>query len=612
GGTAQYVGAGFQTVERIADVEFNNRWNVRARPGESRASNFILEDTINYLPVPRLSLLASNGYLSQGGDFFSIRQQYTGRFLGDSILPSADYTFELITTDTLQAARRGNWYRQRGGISRAFGAVTPGFRFERENREDRAGSSLTDTLYPSSFRFLEIGPDLRIDLPFMSTTASARYRIDDSVRYDAASRVNRFLRDGIARTFTLHGALRGIRDLTSTIDFTYRLKSYDSISQVDLSNRLERSTILGRSQTRWVGFDRGLEVDGLYDVQTEQAARLQRLFLLVPHGRGEYIWTDLDSNGRQTEEEFRLALPGEGDYVRYDFPTEQLYPVINLTTSARVRLQPARFLAPESGLGKLLAQVTAETTLRLEEKSQDERESDIYLLRLSHFQNDSTTLLGNATVQQDLNLFESNPEYSFRLRYYDRQGLTHLVSSVERNRSTERTLRTRWQPTFDIGLQLDLGANNELLTSSDTSSRRTFNLSLLTAANDFSYRPEQSLELGWIVKLTSSRDILPIVPRTTFLNTNEIRAIYSIESRGQIRLSIERTGVSGTNVGEDPLALPYQLTDGYAIGTTWIGRASIEYRFGSNIQASLSYTGRAQPPTNRVLNIGQAEVRAFF
>ncbi len=609
---AQYVGANFQTVERLGEVEFSSRWNVASRPGEGRNDFFILIDTVVYAPVRRLELLASNGYLSQGSAFSSLRQEYTGRFFGDTSLPSADYTFELITTDTLRRTRTSNWMKQRGGISYNLGIMTPGVRFEYEHREDRAGSSLLDTLFPGSFSFFEAGPELRVDLPFMTTTAIARYRIDDSVRFDTAGGGGGFFNDGRSLTYTLRGELRGVRDLSSTIDFTYRIKQYDSVPFTDQARRLDNSTVLARSQTRWSGLDRGLDLDALYEVQTEQAARLQRLFVRVPFGQGEYTWIDIDSNGRQTEEEFRLALPGEGEYVRIDIPTEQLFPVVDLRASARFRLQPRRFLAAGTALGDLLEPVTAETYLRLEEKSQSPDEADIYFLRLGKFQNDSTTLVGNSTVQQDINLFESNPEYSFRLRYLGRQGLARLVSTVERTEDVERSLRVRWQPTADIGLQLDLASENGLLRSSDSLSNRTFDLSSLSATNDFSYRPERSLELGWMLKLASTEDVLPITPRTTMLNTNAIRAVYAIETRGRLRAEVERTNVSGRNLGGDSFSIPYQLTDGYAIGTTWIGRLSLEYRFGGNIQASVSYTGRAQPPSNRVIHIGQAEVRAFF
>ncbi len=613
-GGAQYINAGFEPLERIGSVDFSNEWNTSTFFGESGLNDFKAEGRLSWLPVRPLEISAYGGTLLRGSLFRSYRQVYAARLAGDTLLPSADYSFELITTaDSVLYRRDARWMKQFGGVSYRLGPFIPGFRFGFENREDRSPSSLADTLLPSTFRYFEYGPDLQIRLPFMATTASARYRVNDSVRYAPTDGSSRYFRDGDALSFTLHGELLGIRELTSLLDLTVRKVKYDSVPSALADQRLDKNTILMKSQTRWSPFDRGLDLDALYDVQTEQAARIQYVFVQVPYGQGQYVWIDRDGNGVASDDEFRYTTAGDGNYLRFDLPTERLYPVIDLHTSARVRLQPTKILGAESGLGRLLAPLTSETFLRLEEKSQDERESDIYLLRLSKFLSDSTTITGNSLLQQDFNLFETNPEYSFRLRYLERRSLTRLVNTVERTSAIERSLRVRWQPTIDVGIQLDLGTNNGLLRSSDTGSIRAYDLSSLTATNDFSYRPEQSLELGWVFKLTSTEDVHPTLPRTTFLSSNAIRAVYSIETRGRLRGEIERTNVTGENLeGGDVFSLPYQLTEGYAIGTTWIARASFEYRFGGNIQASVTYTGRAQPPSNRVIHTGQAEVRAFF
>lgn len=612
-GSAQYINSQFESLERLSSVNFNTDWNTSAALGQSGLNDFKAEGALTYLPITALELSAYEGVLQRGSLFRSYRQLYSALLRGDSTLPAADYAYEVIRTgDSTIERTNGLWIKQRGGASYRIGPFVPGFRFSYENRQDRGATVQSDTLLPTTFSYLEFGPDLQIQFPFMLTQAQLRFRNDDSVRY-APVTGSRFYHDGASQTFTLHGELLGVRALTSTLDLTYRRKSYDSVPSADPTQRLDNNTILAKSQTRWSPFDHAIDLDALYDVQTQQAARVQRVFVQVPYGQGQYIWIDRDSNGVRTEDEFRLTTAGDGNYVRLDLPTDQLYPVINLSSSARVRLTPTKFFAAGTGPSRLFAPLTSETYLRLDEQSQDERESDIYLLRLSKFQNDSTTITGNSLLQQDFNLFETNPEYSFRLRYLDRRGLTKLVSTIERTQGIERSLRIRWQPTIDIGLQLDLGSNSGFLRSTDTSSTRAYDLSSLTATNDFSYRPEQSLELGWTFKVTSTKDVYPITPRTTFLSSNTVRAVYSIETRGRIRGELERTNVTGENVeGGDVFSLPYQLTDGYAIGTTWVARATFEYRFGSNIQASINYTGRAQPPSNRVIHTGQAEVRAFF
>ncbi|MBK8911619.1 MAG: hypothetical protein IPM61_09860 [Chlorobi bacterium] len=610
--SARYLQNEFRAVERLGEVEFGNQWNTGARLGEGGTDDFVAEGALHWQPLRQLELGGSAGWLSRGGLFTSLRQQYSAQLRGDTTLPGADYTAELIgTRDTVGGGNTvSNWLRQRGGISYAVGRFTPGFRFLAENRDDR-NKAVGDSLLPASFRFFEFGPELRVELPFMSGMASVRFRNEDSARIDTATRQHQLRADGTAATWSLRGELRGVKNLNSSADFTYRTRSYKDIPGVP--TRLNSVTVLGRSQTRWSGFNRGVDLEALYEVQTEQAARLQYLYIRVPFGQGEYVWIDLDSNGVQTENEFRLTNASDGEYARRTLQTEQLFPVIDLRTSLRLRLASKSLLDPKEGIGSWLAPLTAETVLRLEEKSQTEKESDIYLLRLSTFQNDSTTAMGNGTIQQDINLFENNADYSFRLRWSQREGMTKLFNATERSGSTERSLRARWQPTFDVGLQLDLAGNRSFLRTTETASTRAFDATTLSAASDLSYRPTNNLEVGWRLKVATNEDRLPATPRSTTVSTNELRCIYSIETSGRLRAELERTVATGQNISAgDIYSLPYQLTDGYVIGTTWVGRATFEYRISGNIQLSVTYTGRAQPPSNRVLHLGQAEVRAFF
>ncbi len=608
----RFVDAQFQAVNRIGEAEFDRRWNTTGRTGESGFDDFITEGQLDWKPNQLFDVTAGVGNLSRGDFFSSLRQEYGVRF-GDKSFPLAtDYKIELIASqDTLAGGKNSDWLKGRGGVSYRLGPVIPGFRVEHQRRDDvRTGA---DTLLPGTFRFIEAGPDLKLDFPFLLTSASARFRFDDSARFDPNFSDTRFLSDSKAETWTLRGELRGVRAFRSTLDFTYRKKTFDSIPGLDPSNRLPNSSILARSESRWTGLNKGAEVEGVYEVQTERAARLQRVFVRVRVGDGGYIWQDLDGNGIQTENEFRETNAGDGEYVRVNLPTDQLFPVIDLDATLRLNLRPENFLSDSSLLGTILKPVTSETFLRVEEKSQSENESDVYLLKFSTFQDEQTTLFGNALIQQDFNLFERGRDFSARLRFISRTGLTQLYNDVERSRSFERSLRLKWNPSIDIGLQLDGALENRSLLGEDLDATRAFDLSAINAETDFSYRPERSLELGWIFQIRSAEDVFPAIPRTTFLTGNEIRAQYSIETKGRLRATLERTVVEGQNLqGGDVFSLPFQLTDGYAIGTTWVGQLSFDYRFGANIQASITYTGRAEPPTNRVRHTGQAEVRAFF
>lgn len=607
-GRLRYVSSEFLGIDRVGEVDFNNQWNASGRPGETGRSDMIAEGEIGWRPAPRFECIVSGGILRRQQDFQSLRGGASVRLDPGHDVPGGEYAVELIGADSSAGLRRDLWVRQRAGFRWPVGGIVPGLQAEWERRVDRA--SAADTLVPTSFGAVGFGPDLGIDLGPVRTFASFRYRVEDSVR--GVDRGRAFVRDGDVRTFRIRGDLYGIPTLSSSIDLTWRVRRYDSVDAPPSTGRLDNSTLGIRSQSRWKGFDNGLDLDALYEAQSERAARLQRLFIRVPFGQGEYLWVDGNGDGLQSTEEFRLTNGGDGEYVAVTLPTEELFPVVDLRATLRLRMSPRRFIDRESALGRLLSPVSMETFLRLDEKSQSQDDRSIYLLDLTRFQNDSTTITGASTIQQDLLMFESNPEFSIRFRFLDHRVFTRLVASSERTRSVERTMRLRWRPTFDIGLQFDAGFNGGSLHSSDTMSRRQFDITTTMGSGDLGYRPADDLEIGWLLTVVSNDDAILFPVRSTTRATNSIRGVYSIQGRGRLRLDLERTNVAGRNVSADIFSLPYQLTDGYAIGTTWVGRVTFDYRFGTNIQASITYTGRVQPADRRLFNIGSAEVRAFF
>lgn len=604
----RYLTSQFRAIDRISEVDFDNHWNAVGRPGETGKRDAVVEGELEWRPARRLELTFSGGMLERGSAFRSRRGQAVLRLEPRAALPGGEYAIDVIDVDSTAGFRNDIWLRQRGGVTWPVGGFTPGLRFAWERRLDRVSAS--DTIAPTSFRYLEAGPELKVAAGAVLATASFRYRLDDSVRGAGSGRT--FVRDGTSRTVQVRGELVGVSGLASSLDLTWRLRSYDPVQGIDPSSRLDNSSLALRSRTRWSLFDRGLDLDASYTGQSERAARLQRLYIRVPFGQGEYVWIDRDSNGVQNVEEFKLTNAGDGEYVPVILPTEDLFPVTDLAASLRIRAQPGRFIDRFSTLGLFLGPLTTETILRVDEKSQSTDDAAIYLLDLSRFQDDSTTINGGSVVQQDIILYESNPDFSTRFRIQDRRGLTRLVTALERSRTLERSVRMRWRPTFDVGLQFDLGLNRGLLRSTDSLSRRSYDLSSTTGTGDLGYRPASEWEFGWTLTVAQNDDVAQLPARSTTRNTNVVRGIYSIENHGRFRVDIERTSVAGVNIGNDVFSLPFQLTDGYAIGTTWVARASLEYRFGANIQASVLYTGRVQPQSKTLFSIGTAEVRAYF
>jgi hypothetical protein len=400
------------------------------------------------------------------------------------------------------------------------------------------------------------------------------------------------------------------RSLSSSLSLTLRSKEFtDEFKQ---HGDVNTSVMLLRSQSRYTPLQRAIETDLYYEFSSERSARMERVFVRVTPGSGNYKYLgDLNGNGIQDENEFELTR-FDGDYVALVLPTDQLFPVVDLRTSVRFRLQPARLLPSASTtVEKILRSLSTETYARVDERSTETDTKQIYLLHFSHFQNDRTTITGSNQFTQDLFVFENSPDLSFRFRFNQRRGLMQLVTSTERSFLQERSVRIRSQLIPEIGNQTDYTNGNDRLTSTETSPRQR-DLTSNTVNSDFSYRPYRQWEIGWTLSVAEILNHASNQLGTADINTQALRLVYAIPSIGQLRSELSREEALLKNTKIDPQQpLPYEFTNGKTIGKTILWQISFEYRLTQNTQLTLNYNGRSEGGGVPV-HFFRAEARAFF
>jgi len=425
------------------------------------------------------------------------------------------------------------------------------------------------------------------------------------VRVENVYTAGTVMRESRALTQNYGARLSSWNDLSSSLDLTLRNRDYTEM--FEQQGRADVTTVLVRSQTRYTPLRRGIETDLLYQVSTEQSSRLQRIFVRVAPGSGQYRYLgDLNNNGIADEEEF-VPVRFDGDYVAVTVPTDELLPIIDLNASVRVRLTPSRFLDAQGWVGGVLRALSTETYARVDEKSTEKDLKKIYLLQFRSFQQDSTTLSGSTIFTQDVHLFEGKPDFSLRFRFNERQGLNTLSGGVERFYGRERSIRLRWQFLRELSAEVDLENRTDRVTSAQASSRLRDILGN-DIRLDLSYRPEQNVQFGLALLLSNATDSSPAVPLEADINTQTVRWVLSFEGAGQLRLEGSREEVLLSGPSQ---VYAFELTRGRVPGKTWLWRAAFDYRITSFIQATAGYDGRAEGGRSPV-HSARAELRAFF
>lgn len=590
----RFVDGKFVAIDRTNDIEFGRRWGVDSLV---QLDEEIQEASLAYHPVDDVSVGGAYGKITRGDVLRSVRNEGNISLRGPD-LPRVEYTMESIRSREVLTDNSSKWFRQRGAVSSTLGDITPRFRFETEDRAIRSLVTLGDKQGSFAYQLYAPGVEVKGIGP-VALGAEYEWR-SDNLFFDGSVTPE-------SKSFTqaYSARLSEWNALSSTTDLTLRRKSFNE--EFKSRGSTDIRSVLVRNQTRYAPLSRGVETDIFYQVVTERSSRLERVFVRVTQGSGNYRYLgDLNRNGLADESEFELTR-FDGDFIAITTPSEELFPVIDLKTSLRLRVQPRRFLAPSGFAGNLLTLLSTETYVRVDEKSSEDDLKQIYLLHFSRFQQAATTLSGGTLFTQDVHLQEGNPAFSSRLRFLQRKGINRLSSGIERNFVRERSIRLRWQLIPEIANQIDFTNKIDALAS-EFFSTRARDIQSNGIVFDLSYRPEQDVEVGMKIEIARSIDRLPDQALDADLNAQTLRFVYALRGAGQIRVETAREEVL---LGPTSGVAPFELTGGRVQGKTWLWRGSFDYRITQFIQATFNYDGRSEGGRTPV-HTARAEVRAFF
>ncbi|GAB4126604.1 MAG: hypothetical protein Fur0015_00060 [Ignavibacteriales bacterium] len=586
----RFIDKYFHSMDRINSVEFSRDYNV---PSGINSNESLQEITLNLSPVEKTQLNFLFGSLNKGNEFNSKRYLADVNYLQNNF--DVKYSFDFVSSrNTLLKSK---WSKQNADISYLFEIVRPGFELlhENKNEENIANSQLVS----SSYKYSEIVPYLQL-VNIAGFNSTVKY----GMREDFFPLNNKLEKESHAETKQVLISYSGIRQFNSNIDFTYRKKDYTKAFQNQ--NLANNSTFLLKSNTRLQLFNNGFESNLFYSAATQKTAKYEKIFVRVEKGQGNYIYLgDLNNNGLNDENEFEPTL-FDGEYILTTLPTDELYPVIDLKTNFRFVITPEKIF-PKTSFTKYLIPFSSETVFRIEENSNTNDIEKIYLLHLSEFLNEKTTIRGNQFFQNDLFLFKNSNDFSFRYRFIERKSLNQFSGGAEKGFYNEKNVRLRTKLIEEIGNQTELILTQDNLTANTISNRERLFHSL-ELSTDFTYKPYKYLEVGFKIGIGNGKDKKPEKPTIINQNQQSVRINFSFEGNGRLRIEGERNELSIENSQNN---IPFEITRGNSKGKNYFWSVNFDYKIGMNLQTTLSYNGRLQG-NSKIINILKAEARAFF
>ena len=569
----RYSGERFSFFERTREVEFARKWNLQEN-----------SETKEAISEAELSLdFSSNSKIKS--EFGIIEQDlFKGTRLGFSFVSDEpkvlglNYTQDWVRSDDELLNEQGNWFRQKGNIDKGIRKnFIPYVGFEQEHREQRFSD--TDSLKNTSFSFFEVGPGLRYSSFVLTADVGTVVREDKGVLENALEKESRSLEQRLGLEF------RPSQFFSTKSNIHVRNKDFEQAFK-EQGNANSRGLLI-RSATNYKLSSGVFNGDAFYEANTQRRALFQEAYIEVGPELGQHVWIDSNKDGVQQIDEFFFELsPNEGTYVKRFLPSDELFPVIDLKARLRNEVKPFAFLKSED---IILKNIILRSRIDISENSTTGRIKDVYLLKLSTFRNDSTTIEGRLSWDKELDLL---PEYS---KGDVRIGYNQSSSTSKRSNESQKSFSNAGYFNGSVNLTAKTRISTDVLMSkneisSDQLSSRNFDIKTFEITPNIEILANRSWQSSLSLSYSKKEDRAPQQPVEAqiwkFTSTNRTFLFKKIQAN--TRIELRNSAVKGTSTS----AGAYELTEGTGEGTNLIWTIAANYRLSHLIRFSFSYDGR--------------------
>lgn len=571
----RFTGSRFSFFERTQDVEFDRKWNVSDMSDTKENLN---ELDLSLSPSTQTSVKVEYGLLNKS-DFSSSKEAFSFSS-NEKHLPSINYYQDWVLSSDDILLQDGDWFRHHGDINESFNwnifQIKPYLQFEQEKKIQE--HSLTDSLINSSFSFYEVGPGLMFGTNTLTIDVGLNYRRDKRVFGNELENESDALEQSFRVDF-VPGA--NFRTKNKVI---IRAKDYDERFSSAYGTRI-RKGFLFNSTTSYKTNSGFIDGDIYYNVNTERQSLLQEAYIEVGPELGQYTWIDDNSDGVQQIDEFYPELsPNEGIYLRQYIPSDELLPIIDLSTRFRHTIRPFRFAS-----SNFLREMVIRSRVDISEESTTETLSDVYLLKLGTFRNDSTTLTGRLFIEKELDLFPENEKADIILGYNYAKNFNKRSSEIQKSFSEQYSLNTSGQLSDKVKLYNDVFTGTSK-SQSDNIGSRNYDIRFITVNPVVDIMINRSWQTSFSFSYSAKKDQYPV----NDVKANMVKFITSQRAylwrRFQTNAKIEfrNTEISGSS---STLGV-YELTEGTGSGSHLLWSFSGMLKTSDLVRLSINYDGR--------------------
>ena len=532
-------------------------------------------------------------FLNQQNQYNAIQHVVLGSFLNkdwklnnNTALMLSRSKFDLSST---------NYFNQKSNIERNFKFINIGLTQELENNQ--SNFNLNDSLKQNSFAFSDIGIYIK-----NSSSINKAIQLAYNHRLDKNPYLNDLATSTNANSFNFNADFNRNKNSIWSVNYLYR-KLDVMRSNVNLKNDENNIARIKHEGNFFMGM---LSSTTFYEIGSGQEPKKAFTFVEVPLGQGLYIYKDYNGNGVKELNEFELAkFSYEANYLKVSLLSTEFVRTKSTSITENILIDPAKYFSANNIFSKVGRFFSNQLTLKIDKKIADAGNFNINPFAIN--KNDTNLVSYSNAIRNTLYVNRANPAFGldYTIQLVENKNL--LVNGYDNKNKTEQIwqIRTIFLENYLCNGFIKYGSKGY---QSLSFKEKNYNIDYIE------FKPELTCQINYFWRITSAASYAT-QQNNSILKEQSRRISFNMETSynaaGSFSLTSKCSFIKNRYNASANNAIAYEMLDGLQIGNNYTWNFVFQRNFGSGIQLSIIYDGRASAAAPTI-NIGSVQARAFF
>ncbi|MBI1184299.1 hypothetical protein GC194_08505 [bacterium] len=597
---AEYTSLNFTGIERFRSVEFSRTWNRQL----SNQTNILGSQTAVLVGGAGVSLSNKKYKISHNSNFLSLTNQLAGSQqqteaglqLGKKKLNISNNITQTQTLNDTLGGVVGNFSVQHFDMQIPLLKLTLGAAYDRDVNTFRYANR--DSLFMQSFGYTQYGLSLGT-----SDTSKITMKLGINRRTNLLPDSGILLTQSRSTDLISKFGFGSGKNYRVDLNTTYRI--FDNTTTD--GDSLDNNTLLNRIEYRLKLLKSSFQTNSYYQIGTGRERQYEIMYINVGKGQGDYVWSDINNNGKQDLGEFRpQEYTGQGSYTRTVVNSNQYVNAISNEFYQSINLLPAVVWTGKKGIRGFIARWSNQTNGSINRKTTDNNSAAQYNPFSLNIDADYL-ISSNAQIRNSLYFNRLSQKLSAEYTFLNLSTKNLFIFGFESQAKKEHLVQIRWNLSNILTMYPSATIGN-LNNRSEAFEQKNYTLAYADYKLKGQVQRDNSLRTALNVeqyKATNPANAQEAVVR----NLVGAELTYSKALKGIITLKIDYVKVHFNGEKNSPIG--FAMLNGLQPGTNYTWSVISNYQISKQAQIGINYEGRYSE-INKVIQTGSVNARWLF